>query len=162
MNHDLWFPLQEDPSQAFALHIVVLLLPLLDVEPLLLLLLPVPLVQETAACWRSTRLFWSSCWTWRSATALSLCGVSSLGPPCLCCTAKVWRYEGSFTMKFSVNNNSSSSSCSRLKTIQIIHLTKTKTRNKLHSFKSCHSQGVDTKNEVSKISKYLSSEYLFY
>lgn len=84
--------LQEDPSQAFVRHTMM---PLQDVEQtlLVLLLLLLPVVQETAASWRSTLWSWSSCWTWKSATVSSPCGVSSLGPPCLCCTAKVCRYQ---------------------------------------------------------------------
>lgn len=69
--------LQVDP-------VYVLYITALEAAPLVVLSAPV-----TAAFWILTRSSWSSCWTWRSVTVWSLCGVFSLGPLCLCCTAKV-------------------------------------------------------------------------
>ena len=82
--------LQVDLAPVCAPYIAVP--PLVAVAAVVELQLVVLLVQVATTSWRSTRSSWSSCWIWRSAAAWSLCGASSLGLPCLCCTAKVCKH----------------------------------------------------------------------
>lgn len=85
-----------DPAPLCVPYIAVLLA---VTEPVVAELPPVLLGQAPTASWRLTRSSWSSCWTWRSAAAWSLCGAFSLGLLCLSCTPRVCKHTNNKSLQ---------------------------------------------------------------